>query len=49
MKEAMPPDAPKALGKDFLIKALVGADLVGDKVSRISRMGFIVFINGAPV
>ena len=49
MKEAMPPDATKALGNDFLIRALVGADLVGDKVSRRSRTGSIVLLNGAPV
>ena len=45
----MPPDMPKALGKYFLIWEFVDADFAGDKVSRISRMGFIVFINGEPV
>ena len=49
MRETMPPDAPKALEKWFLIGEFVDTDFSGNKVSSISSIGLIVFLNGAPV
>ena len=49
MKEALPPDVPKSLGKEFFIRAFVDADFSRDKISRRSRTGFLVMLNGDPV
>ena len=48
-KEAIPPNAPTALGNEFVILAFVDADHAGDQISRRSRTGFIVFVNMAPI
>jgi hypothetical protein len=45
-KELIPVDAPKALGKSVLLRMFVDSDHAGDKVSRRSRTGFVIFING---
>ena len=45
-KEQIPVDAPKALGKSVLLRMFVDSDHAGDKVSRRSRTGFVIFING---
>ena len=47
--ESKPPNMPKPLGKEFIIRAYVDADFAGDKVTRRSRTGFVVMINNAPV
>jgi hypothetical protein len=49
VKETLPGNAPKPLGKEFLLRAYVDADFAGDKVSRRSRTGFLIMLNGAPV
>ena len=49
MKEAIPPNMPRALGLEILIRAFVDADYAGDPVSRRSRTGFIVMANMAPI
>lgn len=49
MKEELPPNMPKALGKSFIIRAYVDSDHAGDQVTRRSRTGFIVYLNGAPI
>lgn len=48
-KEAIPTNAPKPLGFEMVIRAFVDADHAGDKVTRRSRTGFVVFVNSAPV
>ena len=48
-KEAIPSNAPKPLGNELVIRAFVDADHAGDKVSRRSRTGFVVFVNSAPI
>ena len=48
-KEAIPSNAPRPLGLEFVITAFVDADHAGDKVTRRSRTGFIVFVNSAPI
>lgn len=48
-KELLPPNAPKALGREFIIRAQVDASHAGCKLTRRSRTGFIVLLNNAPV
>ena len=49
IKEVLPPNALKPLGKEFFIRVFVDADFAGDDISRRSRIGFLVMLNGAPV
>ncbi len=46
-KEELPPNAPEPRGLGFLIIAKVDADHAADTVTRRSRTGFLVFLNGA--
>ena len=48
-KEPVPSNSPKPIGMEFVIRAFVDADHAGDVVSRRSRTGFIVIVNGAPI
>ena len=48
-KEEIPLNAPTPLGKPMIIRAFVDADHAGNKLTRRSRTGFIVYINMAPV
>ena len=43
--EAVPPNAPKPLGKGVTLRMFVDSDHAGDKVSRRSRTGFVIFLN----
>jgi hypothetical protein len=43
--EAIPPNAPKPLGKGVTLRMFVDSDHAGDKVSRRSRTGFVIFLN----
>jgi hypothetical protein len=43
--EALPPNAPKPLGKGVTLRMFVDSDHAGDKVSRGSRTGFVIFLN----
>eukprot|EP00804_Cyclotella_cryptica_P029741 CCRYP_015201-RA/>CCRYP_015201-RA protein AED:0.23 eAED:0.23 QI:0/0/0/1/1/1/6/0/958 len=43
--EALPPNAPKPLGKGVTLHMFVDSDHAGDKVSRRSRTGFVIFLN----
>ena len=43
----MPPNAPKPLGKDVVLCMFVDSDHAGDKNSRRSRTGFMIFMNRA--
>jgi hypothetical protein len=49
VKEVIPPNAPDPLGKEVVIRCFVDAYHAGDKLSRRSRTGFIIFVNGAPI
>ena len=42
MKEQIPDDCPKPLGKELLIWAYVGADFAGDQLTRRSWTEFTV-------
>eukprot|EP00804_Cyclotella_cryptica_P013947 CCRYP_002465-RA/>CCRYP_002465-RA protein AED:0.03 eAED:0.04 QI:0/0/0/0.83/0.6/0.5/6/0/916 len=43
--EALPPNAPKPLGKGVTLRMFVDSNHAGDKVSRRSRTGFVIFLN----
>ena len=48
-EEAVPDNAPTPRGKVIQINAFVDADHAGNKVTRRSHTGFIIFMNMAPV
>ena len=47
VKEALPPNAPKPLGREVELRMFVDSDHAGDKASRRSRTGFMIFMNMA--
>ena len=47
VQEAVPPNAPKPLGKEVVLRMFVDSDHAGDKADRRSRTGFMIFINMA--
>jgi hypothetical protein len=47
--EHIPNNAPTPLGKPVEIRCFVDADHAGDKVTRKSRTGIVIFLNGAPI
>jgi hypothetical protein len=49
VKEAIPPNAPPTRGKDVDLRMFVDSDHAGDKRTRRSRTGFIVYLNMAPI
>ena len=46
-KEALHSNAPKPLGKEIELRMFVDSDHAGDKSSRRSRTGFMIFMNMA--
>ena len=44
-KEALPPNAPEPLGKEVEMHMFVDSDHAGDKATRRSRTGYMIFIN----
>ena len=42
-EEAIPPNAPRPLGKSVVMRMYVDSDHAGDKVTRKSRTGFVIF------
>ena len=40
---------PKSLGPSMTLRVYVDSDHAGDLVTRRSRTGFVVFLNGAPI
>jgi hypothetical protein len=48
-KELLPPDMPEPLGKPVQMTAFIDSDHAGDKVTRRSRTGILVFLNRAPI
>ena len=49
VKEIILLNAPKFLGKKFLIRSYVDADFAGDNLTRQPRSRFIVMLNNAPL
>jgi hypothetical protein len=49
IKEPIPPDAPPPRGKTLITRLFVDSDHAGDVLTRRSRTGFIIYLNGAPV
>ena len=49
VKEQVPSNSPRPLGKEFIMRAFVGASHTCDRLNRRSRTGFIIFLNSAPV
>jgi hypothetical protein len=49
VKEALPPDAPAPLGKEVDLRLYVDSDHAGEKFTRRSRTGFVIYLNMAPV
>ncbi len=49
VEEEIPPDMPPPLGKDVDFHTMVDSDHVGEKRTRRSRTGFIIFCNLAPI
>jgi hypothetical protein len=47
--EAIPPNAPPPRGKDVDLRMFVDSDHAGDKRTRRSRTGFIIYLNLAPI
>jgi hypothetical protein len=47
--EAIPPDMPPPLGKDIDHRMMVDSDHAGDKTTRRSRTGFLIFCNLSPI
>lgn len=47
--EDLPGNAPKPLGKPMQISVFVDADHAGDKITRRSRTGILLYLNKTPV
>ena len=45
IEEALPPNAPKPLGKHVNLRMFVDSDHAGDKADRRSRTGFLIYMN----
>ena len=48
-KESVPPDMPEPRGKEVEMTMFVDSDHAGDKVTRRSRTGILIFLNRAPI
>ena len=49
VKEVIQRNAPSPRGKGFDMIGYVDTDLTGDKVIRHSRIGFVIYLNQAPI
>jgi hypothetical protein len=49
VEEDLPPKMPKPLGNPVKMTCFVDANHAGDKVTRRSQTGFIIFLNNAPI
>ena len=47
VSEALPPDMPEPLGKEIDLRMMVDSDHAGDKATRRSRSGILIFMNNA--
>jgi hypothetical protein len=48
-QEAIPPNAPEPRGNSVVISCFVDADHAGNRVTRRSHTGIIIFVNRAPI
>ena len=48
-KEAIPPNAPEARGKEVDLRLFVDSDHANDQCTRRSRTGYIIYLNMAPI
>ena len=48
-EEELPPKMPKPLGNPVMMTCYVDANHAGDKVTRRSQTGFIIYLNNAPI
>ena len=48
-KEAIPPNAPEARGRAVTTHCFVDADHAGDRMTRRSHTGVLIFVNRAPI
>lgn len=48
-KEAIPDNAPEPRGKEIDLRIYVDSDHAGDKLTRRSRTGYLVYLNMAPI
>ena len=48
-EEILPPDMPEPLGNPVQMTTFVDSDHAGDKVTRRSRTGVLIFLNRAPI
>jgi hypothetical protein len=49
VSEELPPSMPEPLGKPINITCFVDANHAGDKITRRSQTGFIIYLNNAPI
>ena len=49
LTEELPPNMPAPRGQSMTMRVFVDADHAGDLITRRSRTGFILFLNGAPI
>jgi hypothetical protein len=49
IKEPIPPNVPEPCGKEVELQMFVDSNHAGDKLTRRSRMGFIIYMNMAPI
>ena len=47
--EVIPEDAPVPKGKGMMMTLFVNSDHAGDKVTRRSRTGYVVFLQNSPI
>jgi hypothetical protein len=49
VKEMIPSDAPLPRGKEVYLRLFVDSDHAGEQFTRRSRMGFVLYLNMAPI
>jgi hypothetical protein len=49
VKEVIPPNAPVARGKAIDLRLFVDSDHAGEQFTRLSRAGFVLYLNMAPI
>jgi hypothetical protein len=49
VKEAIPPNAPFTRGKSIDLRLFVDYDHAGEQFMRLSRTGFVIYVNMAPI
>ena len=47
--ELLPPNMPEAKGASMTMRVFIDSDHAGDTATRRSRIGFVVFLNSAPI